>query len=89
MPEITILDTPADTTANNWFYSAIIDAGEYGATRDELMLRLIDHGIHVRPVWRLNHKQPPYAGELSYGVERAEWFGARVLNLPVHAHAHH
>jgi perosamine synthetase len=79
---IRILDTPPGTNANNWFYSAIIDAEEFGRTRDQVMDALAAVGVQTRPVWQLGHRQRPYADERTYRVEKAEWFADRVLNLP-------
>lgn len=79
---VTLLGNPEGTEANNWFYSALIESAEYGLTPDALMERLIERGVHVRPVWWLSHRQAPYSSDETYDVGRAEWFADRVLNLP-------
>jgi len=46
------------------------------------MTKLKNKGIISRPLWRLNHLQEPYRQNQAFAIERAAWYGERVLNLP-------
>ena len=82
VPGLRLLGAPEETAPNYWFYSLLVDPGEFGMTRDALMLRLEQADIETRPLWPPNHTQGPYQGERAYGIERTQWFWERVLNLP-------
>jgi dTDP-4-amino-4,6-dideoxygalactose transaminase len=81
-----LLPLPEGQRWNHWFYSLYIkDAcadADAGARRDRLMRALIADGIQCRPVWKLVHTQEPYLGCRDTGIERAEDYGRRVLNIP-------
>ncbi len=79
---LSLLGVPEGTRPNFWFYSLLIEPSRYGHDREWLMAALDAEGIQSRPVWHLNHMQRPYRHERAYGIERAEWFWERVLNLP-------
>jgi perosamine synthetase len=79
---LTLVEAPPGTAPNYWFYSLIVEASEFGLSRDSVMARLSEEGIETRPVWYLNHLQKPYLTDQSYKIERAPWFLDRVLNLP-------
>jgi perosamine synthetase len=79
---LTFIDDPDYAESNNWFYSLIVDNDEYGMTRDELLKKLREENIKVRPLWFLNHMQKPYKDHQAYKIEKALWYYHRVLNLP-------
>jgi perosamine synthetase len=79
---LKILDIPAGTSPNYWFYSLIIEEKKFGMDRDEVMNCLEARGIQTRPIWYLNHLQRPYRKNQVYKIEKALWFWKRVLNLP-------
>lgn len=79
---IKLLPFRAGTKPNYWFYSLYIDKQEYGASRDELMVKLIDSGVQCRPVWKLVSKQKPYQFAQCGDIERAQEYESNVLNLP-------
>ncbi|MFA6357064.1 MAG: LegC family aminotransferase [Candidatus Omnitrophota bacterium] len=79
---INILDLPAGTAPNYWFYSLIMEKNEFGMNRDGVMEHLQTKGIQARPVWYLNHLQKPFRKNQSYKIEKAAWFWERVLNFP-------
>ncbi len=85
---IEILPFRANTRANHWFYSLLVD-NEFFMTekgmpnaRDHIMNSLIEEGIQVRPVWKLVHTQKPYIKNQSYEITKALYFESHVLNLP-------
>lgn len=82
VPGLRMLDAPAGTSPNWWFYSLIIEPAEFGLDRDAVMQALDAEGIQTRPIWYPNHLQAPYRGCGAYRIERATWFWERVLNLP-------
>lgn len=79
---VRILDVPAGTAPNYWFYSLIIGKNQFGMDRDGLMKDLDLKGIQTRPIWYLNHFQRPYRKNQAYKVENAPRFWKRILNLP-------
>lgn len=79
---ITVMDPPAGTRPNYWFYSLLVEGKKYGMDRERLMNELTKCNIQTRPVWYLNHLQRPYRGNQAYRIEKADWFWKRVLNVP-------
>lgn len=76
---LEFLDIPRSVVPNYWFYSLLLaDVSQ----REGLMVFLAKRGIQSRPVWELNHRQKPYAGNQSYRIEKAPKFRDRVLNIP-------
>lgn len=79
---LRLLDFPAGTRPNYWFYSLVIDKEKYGLSCEQLLKRLKRACIEVRRLWYLNHWQKPYRKNQAYRITRAIWFWKRVLNLP-------
>lgn len=79
---LTLLPFRADTRANHWFYSVIVDKEKYGMDRDELLIKLNEENIQTRPLWRLIHKQKPYLYSQSYRIEKALFYEKNLINLP-------
>lgn len=82
VPGVALLDPPAGTRPNHWFYAIEVNPASAACDRDGLMARLSAEGIDSRPVWELVHRQSPYSGDRAFGVERAEHYQTRVLNVP-------
>lgn len=68
-----------DTSPNYWFYSLVLH--ECVDLR-KIISELKEAGIQTRPVWGLIHKQKPYRDFVAYGIEKAEYYSRRILNLP-------
>lgn len=68
-----------ETRSNKWFYAFCIK--EDGAA-EKWMNALAQEGIQTRMVWKLNHRQNPYAKCEAYQIEKAEYYAEHVLNLP-------
>jgi aminotransferase in exopolysaccharide biosynthesis len=68
--------------SNHWFYPFAVDERKLGASRDGLMLGLIQKGIQCRPVWRLCHKQKPYKKARAYMIKQATRYENEIINLP-------
>lgn len=82
VPGLRFLEAPDGTEPNCWFYSVLVEPGEFGMDREELMAKLSEAQIQTRPLWLPIHLQPPYASCTVVGPERAVWYWERLLNLP-------
>jgi perosamine synthetase len=63
-----------------WLYSILVDAVDFGHTRDDLMIRLQEQGIETRPLFPPIHTQPIYCNKQRLPV--AEHLAATGLSLP-------
>jgi perosamine synthetase len=79
---LTLLPFRADTRANHWFYSVIVDKERYGLDRDQLLRKLNEQNIQTRPLWGLIHKQKPYLHCQSFEIEKAYYYEENLLNIP-------
>jgi len=70
------------TDSNKWFYSIEIDREHISATMREIITMLEKDGIQTRAIWGLINEQKPYEGEVTYKLERAPYYAARILNIP-------
>ena len=70
------------TSSNKWFYSLDIDRCKVTATMREIITTLHDKGIETRAIWGLINEQKPYEGEVTYKLEKAPYYAARILNIP-------
>lgn len=68
VPGLVLPVTLPDTRNVFWLYSVALDDAVGCCTRDELMRRLLLHGIDTRPLFHPLHQMPPYR---SFGQERA------------------
>ena len=65
---------------NTWFYSLYLEDDRHD--RDSLIAALQKEKIQTRPVWALIHEQADYPGSQAYGLEKAEEYRKRIVNLP-------
>lgn len=70
------------TSSNKWFYSLNIDRNRITASMREIITTLHDKGIETRAIWGLINEQKPYKGEVTYKLEKAPYYAARILNIP-------
>lgn len=70
------------TSSNKWFYSLKINRDKITATMREIITSLQDKGVQTRAIWGLINEQKPYLGELTYKLEKAPCYAARILNIP-------
>jgi perosamine synthetase len=82
IPGLTMLPFRADTRANHWFYSVIVDKEKYGIDRDEFLKKLNEKNIQTRPLWGLIHKQKPYLNNQMYNIEKAYFYERNLINVP-------
>ena len=64
-------DGPPYARNNHWFYPLQVDVERYGRDREALMADLGAEGIQTRPMWQLNHRQPPYLHHERYRIDTA------------------
>ena len=65
---------------NKWFYILYLEDDRHD--RDSLIAALQKEKIQTRPVWALIHEQADYPGSQAYGLEKAEEYRKRIVNLP-------
>lgn len=79
---LRMIEEPPGTRSNYWHYTLVVDERACGITADALRRKLGEREVETRPIWELNHRQRPYHGCQSYGVEKAIGYHQRCLNLP-------
>ena len=70
------------TSSNKWFYSLEINRYRITATMRDIITSLQDKGVQTRAIWGLINEQKPYLGEITYKLDRAPYYAARILNIP-------
>ena len=70
------------TSSNKWFYSLEINRDKVKATMREIITELEKRGVQTRAIWGLINEQVPYLGEVTYKMEKAPYYAARILNFP-------
>lgn len=68
--------------SNKWFYSLNIDRNKIHMPLKDIIEELKKRGIETRPIWGLINEQKPYLGEITYKIEKAEYYKDRILNIP-------
>ena len=80
---ITVFDRPsADFHSNFWLTCILVDPGEAGFTREDVLLSMEAANIETRPLWKPMHLQPVFAGALFYGTHIAGHLFENGLCLP-------
>ncbi len=82
LPGVDFMPEAAFGVSNCWLTCITIDPARFGATRDDVRLRLEGLDIEARPVWKPMHLQPIFAGAEMVGGAVAEDLFARGLCLP-------
>lgn len=74
---------PDFARSNYWLNTLLLDQGkDDAAERDELLQKGNDRGITLRPVWRLLHRLPMFAGCQAMDLSCAESLERRIINIP-------
>ncbi|MBI3548193.1 MAG: aminotransferase class I/II-fold pyridoxal phosphate-dependent enzyme [Elusimicrobia bacterium] len=68
--------------SSRWLTCLLIDPARFGATREDVRLRLASKKIEARPVWKPMHLQPVFARCRAVGGDVSEDLFARGLCLP-------
>ncbi|MEW6212793.1 MAG: aminotransferase class I/II-fold pyridoxal phosphate-dependent enzyme [Acidobacteriota bacterium] len=82
LPGIELMPEADYGRSNRWLTCITIDAKEFGATREEIRLRLEEENIESRPVWKPLHLQPVFSQCRVRGGSVAEDIFERGLCLP-------
>lgn len=78
----TLMPFRDGTESNKWFYSLSIDRNHIKMSMRDIIIALRDKGMETRPIWGLINEQKPYAGEVTYKLEKAPYYADRILNIP-------
>jgi len=78
---LKILDFRKGIRTNYWFYSLLLSE-KFGQDQQSLIKKLKENKIQTRPIWGLIHEQIPYAGSLTYRIEKAKYYWQNIVNLP-------
>ncbi len=81
-PGITMMPEAPWGKANRWLSVILIDPEAFGASREDIRLRLEARNIESRPVWKPMHLQPVFEGCRSVGGKVSERLFERGLCLP-------
>ena len=82
LPGICLMPQAPYGLSTNWLSCFLIEAAEFGCSRDELIQALDKANVEARPVWKPMHRQALYAGCPRYGGEVAEDLFHRGICLP-------
>lgn len=78
---LRLLNFKTNIRPNYWFYGLLI-GDQFAVNRDELINYFSAKEIQVRPIWGLISDQIPYINNQKFQIERANFFIARVVNIP-------
>jgi dTDP-4-amino-4,6-dideoxygalactose transaminase/glycosyltransferase involved in cell wall biosynthesis len=81
-PGISFMPEASYGRATRWLTCVLIDADQFGATREDVRLHLESQNIESRPVWKPMHQQPVFQNCRRVGGEVSEQFFADGLCLP-------
>jgi aminotransferase in exopolysaccharide biosynthesis len=77
--KLKFLDEPSFGRSNFWLNAVICESPEQ---RNQLLAESHSKGVMTRPVWALMHRLPMYKDCQRTEMKNAEYFEARVVNLP-------
>jgi dTDP-4-amino-4,6-dideoxygalactose transaminase len=82
LPGLRFLEDPPGAFTNAWLTCMIVDPVAFGTDRETIRLRLEQHDIESRPVWKPMHLQPIFERYRTYGGEVAAALFRDGLCLP-------
>ncbi|WP_250037160.1 aminotransferase class I/II-fold pyridoxal phosphate-dependent enzyme [Paractinoplanes maris] len=82
LPGVTFMPVAAYGEANSWLTCLLIDAEQFGASRDRILERLAAQDIEARPTWKPMHLQPVFRDCVMRGGEVCADLFRRGLCLP-------
>jgi perosamine synthetase len=77
--KIKLVDSPSYSKSNHWFYTLQLDSEK---SKNEIIEKMNNNKIQVRPIWYLNHLQKPYVNFQNYKIENAIDLWKRSVNIP-------
>lgn len=81
-PGITFMPEPEWSRSTRWLTAVTFDPAKVGFTREQIRLRLYEHGIETRPMWKPMHTQPLFKGARYVGTGFDELLFENGLCLP-------
>lgn len=81
MAGIEVVREPEFGRSNYWLNAILLDPEQAGL-RDPILQATNDAGFMTRPVWRLIHRLPMYAGAPRMDLPVSESIEARLINIP-------
>ncbi len=82
LPGISMMPVAAYGVPNCWLTTIRVDAAKFGATTEDIRVRLEKENIESRRVWKPLHQQPAFAGCRVRGGSVSEGIFRDGLNLP-------
>lgn len=80
LKNVKLMQFRKGTDANKWFYA--LHMHEMPVDIQTLVHEFMENGIQTRAIWGLVHRQKPYRSCHAFRIERAEYYGSHILNLP-------
>ena len=81
IPNLRMLPFREGIRSNHWFYCLYLE-DEFPLKPAELIQLFKENSIQARPVWGLIDEQPPYAGSITYKLEKSRMYWEHVVNIP-------
>lgn len=78
---VTVFREPEFARSNYWLNTLVLDE-RYASSRDDVLAATNDAGLMTRPVWKLMHHLPMYAGCPRSDLSVAESLERRIVNVP-------
>jgi len=82
VPGITLMSEASWALSIFWLYTIAIDPVSYGLDSRQLLRRLNETGIQVRPLWQPIHQSPAHSGFTPFGCKVADELNRKALSLP-------
>lgn len=60
-PGVTFMPDAPFGTPTSWLTTLLVEATEFGASRDQVLSTLLEASIEARPVWKPMHRQPAFS----------------------------
>ena len=76
-----IFAEPKNCVSNYWL-NAMVLSNEFSSSHDQLIQKLNDGGIMVRPIWEPLHTLPMFAGAPCMALDVTTNLAKRIINLP-------
>lgn len=82
LPGLTFVEEMSYGRHTRWLTVMLVDVSAFGADREQIRLKLEEHNIESRPVWKPMHQQPVFRHYEAVGGSVAETLFERGLCLP-------
>lgn len=70
------------TCSNRWFYALELNMEKLNGSIRDIISSLEAKGVQTRPIWGLIHQQKPFLSEVTYKIEKANYYSSCILNIP-------